>query len=139
MDSVLTDRRQLAALASSVVDLMNAVARQEPLSLVVDDGAVSDVLEEGRDVKPWRAAGVLLLAFSVCSGVALGFQGIGLDSAGLSAVLSLFAAYAWTVMDRYGVLGGRRPPAQVGATSAVLATGAESHLEVVLAQRGRVP
>ncbi|WP_412076853.1 hypothetical protein ACLF6K_17185 [Streptomyces xanthophaeus] len=137
IDSVLADRRQLAALASRVVDLMNALARQEPLSMVGDDGAVVDVLEGGRTFKPWRAAGVLLLAFSVCSGVALGFQSLGLESACLSAMLSVFAACAWTVMDRYGVLGGCRPPAQVGTTSAVPGTGAETHTEVELAQRGR--
>ncbi|MFE2126801.1 hypothetical protein [Streptomyces amritsarensis] len=137
IDSVLADRRQLAALASRVVGLMNALARQEPLSLVGGDGAVVDVLEGGRTFKSWRAAGVLLLAFSVCSGVALGFQSLGLESACLSAMLSVFAACAWTVMDRYGVLGGGQPPAQVGTTSAVPGTGAETHTEVELAQRGR--
>ncbi len=105
IDSVLADRRQPAALASRVVGLMNALARQEPRSLVGGDGAVVDVLEGGRTFKSWRAAGVLLLAFSVCSGVALGFQSLGLESACLSAMLSVFAACAWTVMDRYGVLG----------------------------------
>ncbi|MFD5933294.1 hypothetical protein [Streptomyces sp. NPDC060333] len=137
IDSVLADRRQLAALASRVVDLMNALARQEPLSLVGDDGAVVDVLEVGRTFKSWQAAGVVFLAFSVCSGVALGFQSLGLESACLSAMLSVFAACAWTVMDRYGLLGGCRPPAQVGTTSAVPGTGAETHTEVELAQRGQ--